>query len=288
MAESPAHRFGQIVGDLLEELLEPEFQRFCEERQLVLDRKGPRPAIRKGKKVCWEDKYGNKHDLDFVIEKISTDGKRGRPIAFIEAAWRRYTKHSRNKAQEIQGAIVPLAETHSYDMPFLGAVLAGEFTKGSLAQLKSHDFNIVHFSYADIIAAFASVDIDARFDEDTPVTQFQACILQIEGLAPSSRDKLKAEFLNSRNLELKAFFESLNRKLDRVVDRVIIVPLFGVTNEFQTSGAAAAFIESFDAASANGPFRKFEVQVNFSNGDSISGNFAESLEAIRFLRYVTS
>ena len=58
--------------------------------------------------------------------------KPGKPVAFIESAWRRYTKHSRNKAQEIQGAILPLAETYSESNLFLGAVLAGVFTEGRI------------------------------------------------------------------------------------------------------------------------------------------------------------
>jgi hypothetical protein len=62
----------------------------------------------------------------------------GMPAAFIETAWRRYTKHSRNKAQEIQGAIMPLVETYMKAGPFIGAVLAGVFTKGALMALNSH------------------------------------------------------------------------------------------------------------------------------------------------------
>ncbi len=101
MANSPSHRFGQTIGDLLEEIMAPQLQAFCDKRGLYLDKKGTRGQARAGTKVSWIDKYGNSHDLDFVIEKGGTENIRGRPLAFIEAAWRRYTKHSRNKAQEI-------------------------------------------------------------------------------------------------------------------------------------------------------------------------------------------
>ena len=63
MASSPSHRFGQIIGDLLEEIMEPQFQVFCNERGLYLDKKGTRGEARDGKKVTWLDKYGNTHDL---------------------------------------------------------------------------------------------------------------------------------------------------------------------------------------------------------------------------------
>jgi hypothetical protein len=108
VAKSPAHRFGQIIGDLLEEIILPQLQKYCDERSLYLDKKGKRTA-RPGSKVSWQDRYENFHDLDFVIESGGTDDVLGRPVAFIEAAWRRYTKHSRAKAQEIQGAVMPIA-----------------------------------------------------------------------------------------------------------------------------------------------------------------------------------
>lgn len=75
------------------------------------------------RKVAWIDGQGNTHDLDYVFELGGSDEQIGSPRAFIEAAWRRYTKHSRNKAQEIQGAILPLAERFHDCHPFLGAVL---------------------------------------------------------------------------------------------------------------------------------------------------------------------
>ena len=144
MAQSPAHKFGQIIGNLLEAVIYPLLLKYCNKKTLYLDKVGLRLA-RQGKKVSWTDKYGNVHDLDFVIEKNGTDKKIGKPVAFIESAWRRYTKHSRNKAQEIQGAILPLAETYSESNPFLGAILAGVFTEGALNQLKSHGFSVLYF-----------------------------------------------------------------------------------------------------------------------------------------------
>lgn len=100
MAELPSHTFGQYLGNLLEIVFLPELDEFCATHGLYLDKHGVRP-VRKGKKATWIDGYGNSHDLDFVIEKNGTPHAMGRPLAFIEAAWRRYTKHSRNKAQEI-------------------------------------------------------------------------------------------------------------------------------------------------------------------------------------------
>src|SRR4030042_370278 len=122
MAESLAHTFGQIIGNVLEEAIEPALQEFADRHGLYLDKRGSRKA-REGRRVTWTDLYGNAHDLDFVLERGGTDDVVGIPVAFIETAWRRYTKHSRNKAQEIQGAIQVLALTHKYCCPFVGVIL---------------------------------------------------------------------------------------------------------------------------------------------------------------------
>lgn len=92
---SPGHKLGQMTGNLFEELFAPDLQSFCKRHGFYCDRRGPRPSVRgSSTKVCWVDKYGNKHDLDYVIEKGGSYERQGQPVAFIELAWRRYTKHS--------------------------------------------------------------------------------------------------------------------------------------------------------------------------------------------------
>jgi len=51
MAESPAHKFGQIIGNLLEETMRPLLQEFCAQRGFYLDAKGKRTGVRRGNKV---------------------------------------------------------------------------------------------------------------------------------------------------------------------------------------------------------------------------------------------
>lgn len=288
MAESASHRFGQIIGNLLEEILLPVLLRFCDERELYLDRHGERAAVRAGRKVSWEDKFGNKHDLDFVIEKNGSAEIRGRPVAFVEAAWRRYTKHSRNKAQEIQGAVLPIAEKYEQDSPFLGAVLAGVFTRSSLDQLKSVGFHIVYFPYESIVEAFLSVGIDARFDEDTPDDKYEECASVFSGLPAAKRNVLKDKLIEENKPALDEFFTLLRAKLDRIVKSVAVLPLFGSPSNFCTITDAEKFIDAFDVANGVGEFRKFEIVVVFSNKDEIKGTFTTKERAKEFLRYVSS
>lgn len=189
MAQSPAHKFGQVIGDVLEAAIVPLLAAFARTYGLYLDRKGPRPC-RRGRKCTWVDLNGNAHDLDFVLERGGTPQALGTPVAFIETAWRRYTKHSRNKVQEIQGAIEPLAETHHGVRPFKGAILAGVFTGAAIAQLQSLGFSVVYIPYDSVVTVFRRFGIDAAFDENTPDREVETKIAAYKQLRPAQRKKL--------------------------------------------------------------------------------------------------
>jgi hypothetical protein len=286
VAESPSHKFGQIVGNLIEEIVLPGLQNFCEQRGLYLDTQGLRPGVRKGRKVSWTDRYGNSHDLDFVIEKGGSAKKLGRPVAFIEAAWRRYTKHSRNKAQEIQGAILPIAEEYAWDGPFLGAVVAGVFTIGSLEQMKSVGFEVLYLPYGTIVNAFASAGIDTQFDESTPDEMFSQCVEQIEGLSGESREAIKEKLLGDNNDRITEFFSALERRLDRMIERIVVIPTFGNEYAFESMDQALRFLDGFDETNKDGSFQRYEVIVRFSNGDEIKGSFNSKERTKEFMSYV--
>jgi hypothetical protein len=286
MAESPAHRFGQLIGELLESVVLPQLQDFCGIQGLYLDhQKRERPA-RSGKKVSWTDQYENAHDLDFVIERDGTDQQIGRPVAFIESAWRRYTKHSRNKAQEIQGAILPLAEKYRWNNPFLGAVLAGVFTEGSLDQLRSLGFHVLYFPYESLVAAFQSEGIDIAFDEGTPDRVFRQTTTQIESTPPETMARIRTHLVAANQAAIDSFFVALRQRLGRHVTRVVVIPLYGRVNEFATIEDALGFLDRHMIYEGSGAFRKYEIRVDFSNGDKVEA-FIEAKDKVKeFLNFV--
>ncbi len=286
MAQSPSHRFGQIIGQVLESAIRPPLQTTAAEHALYLDTKHPRKARGGNSKVAWVDGKGNTHDLDYVFEEGGTEEHIGVPQAFVEIAWRRYTKHSRNKAQEIQGAVVPLAERYSDVHPFLGVVLAGVFTDASLNQLRSHGFTVLYFPYESVIAAFAAVGIDAAFDEDTPDSVLLRRVRQYRRLKPVQRASIAAFLRDRHKADLEAFATALRVTLTRRIDSVYILPLHGGPRTLGTVGEAIAFIESFDESKPHGPLIRYEVGVRYTNGDEVRGQFNNKASAIAFLRSV--
>ncbi len=283
MAESPAHRFGQIIGDVLEAAIGPVLAEFAKKHGLYLDRKGPRPC-RRGLKCTWKDLNGNLHDLDFVLERGGAPQKKGTPVAFVETAWRRYTKHSRNRAQEIQGAIVPLAETYRSAGPFKGAVLAGVFTDGALTQLRSLGFTVLYFPYVTVVDVFRKSGIDAFSDEDTPDAEFQKKVDAYERLSARKRANLARKLLAANGTGLKEFVASLEAAATRQIRRILILPLHGEVCDVTTVDAALQFIQNYDGKGDGKPVVRYEIQVSYNNGNEIRGEFNEKTSAIEFLR----
>ncbi len=285
MATSPSHRWGQIIGqEFLEVAIEPLMRGIATTHGLYLDQKGTR-AARTGKKISWVDLYGNTHDLDFVLERNGSDAKIGFPVAFIETAWRRYTKHSRNKAQEIQGAIMPLVTTHQHHAPFIGVILAGDFTDGALNQLRSLGFRVLYFSYTAIVAAFASVGIDAQFEEDTPDAVCAMKVQAWEKLDKATRNKIAEHLLQEQSDQVTEFIRLLSESITRQVNRVIVLPLHGGSVAWDTVDSAINFIESYNETDIIvKPVARYEIQIRYNNGDSIKGEFVNKEGAVSFLR----
>lgn len=283
MAESLAHTFGQIVGNVLEEVMEPQLRKFSLEHGLYLDKQGPRRA-RDGKKVTWTDLYGNAHDLDFVLERGGTDASMGAPVAFIETAWRRYTKHSRNKAQEIQGAIQVLALTHKYSCPFTGAILAGVFTEGALTQLKSLGFHVLYFPYRSIVEAFQTVGVDAGFNEGTPEKEFRKKISRWKNLSKKAKREMAQCLVVKHESDIAEFLGALEKTVTRRIEKLIVIPLHGRETECSSVAEAIAFLASYESASVQGKVYKYEIHVRYNNGDKIMAEFTEKTAAVDFLK----
>ncbi len=284
MAVSYSHKWGQIIGDVLEFAIRQFLQKIASEHNLYLDYKKSRKA-RPGKKVSWQDKYGNSHDLDYVIERGGTENTLGLPVAFIEIAWRRYTKHSRNKAQEIEGAIVPLSQTYNHLHPFLGIILAGEFTSGSLSQLKSKGFTVLYLDYASIIKAFNAAGIVASFNEDTPENEFKKKIKKWKTFGTKDIQKIVIKLLNIKAGGINTFRQELIRSIARKVTSITVLALHGCAVKLNTIQNAIEYINEYkDKEPCENPVLKYEIDIKYSNGDNIHAIFQNKKESVIFLK----
>jgi hypothetical protein len=287
MASSPSHRFGQIIGDMLEYSMIEYLKPIADEYSLYLDYRHARKARNGRREVRWGDINGNTHKLDIVMENNGTELILGEPRVFIEIAWRRYTKHSKNKAQEISGAISPLIAKYRSSTPFFGAIVAGEFTQNSLEQMISEGFEVLYISLEKIIEAFSVVGIDAYWEENTSDFVLQQKVDSFESLNPCDIEKIKNELLKLAEEQLETFRLKLCNSLERKIEAVRVISVFGDETVFADIKSACAFLSTFNETKSKPDFYKFEIYVRYSNGDRFEACYSDKSNAILFLQSIT-
>ncbi len=169
----------------------------------------------------------------------------------------------------------------------MGTVLAGVFTEGSLEQLRSQGFNVLYFPYETLVAAFEQESIDIRFDESTPEVVFRQCTATIESASASTMEVIRKHLVEANQLQIDLFFAALEKRLGRNVDRVLIIPLYGRINEFANIEAAVKFLDQHWLYEGSGEFRKYEVHVEFSNGDKVDAFLDAKPRVKEFLEFVS-
>ncbi len=283
MALSPSHRLGQFIGDQLEAAVKAPLSEITQELGLYLDFPHRRKVRSNRKKVAWKDSNGNTHLLDYVLEEGGSNTIQGNPKAFVEVAWRRYTRHSRNKAQEIQGAVLPLAETYQNYRPFLGAVLAGVFTEASLEQLRSHRFNIVYCPYDTVVQAFQTAGVDISSEENSTDAELERKVESAKVLSEVQLEQVRKSIISLNSHQFEGFFGSLRSSLGRKVKSVSILPLSGTTFSFSKLEDAIRFISEHVQLSETTEFIRYELILQYSNGEEIRCSFNNKERVIEFL-----
>lgn len=197
--------------------------------------------------------------------------------------WRRYTKHSKNKAQEIQGAVLPIAEKHRFCAPMLGCILAGDYTSNALNELKSMGFKVLFLTYDSVIEAFESVGINARYDESTADRDHKSKLKNWNRIPKAQRSNVWNRLMDLNERSLQDFRLHLERAVMRQINSVRIVPLHGVAIDCVSVADAIQLVEGYDEAAPTGPLVKYEVLIRYDNGDKIEGQFQDRAATIEFL-----
>lgn len=286
MAKSESHTLGEFIGTFFEDLMKKPVMEFAKKNNLYFDTYGERTA-RPSKKLTWTDVNGSKHDLDFVLEKDGTDETIGTPVAFIELAWRRYTKHSKNKVQEISGALNPICKQYDLIKPFKGAILCGHFTDNALEQLEKDGFSVLYIPFAKLVEAFKKYGFDIDFDEDTTESEFKKKNAQLKKRANQPLlQNVREELLNSCSNEIKGFIRSLESSYNRKIKTISILPLHGKRMEVADISSAISYIRGYSALPDDNVLEYIEIIVRYNNESMIQCQFKEKQEVIEFLNRI--
>jgi hypothetical protein len=283
---SPGHKFGQLIGNFIEDFFNDTLHTFASDRKLYCDKKGPRPAVRGGKlRVDWVDNDDNTHSMDYVLEVGGSESVQGKPVAFIELAWRRYTKHSRNKSGEIEGALLPLKETYR-SCRFVGAIIAGEYSSGGLQQLQSHGIVVLHLPFDNIAAAFRTKGIDIEYPERAPVAVKRRLISELRALGEDNLNEIRQELRKAIEPDLKTFVDALEAAVSREVESVRILSLFGEELNCGSIKDSIELLNDYEPTPSDHlKHNRLEIQIRFKNGSEVKGSFMTRDEALEFLGF---
>ncbi|MDX5324998.1 MAG: hypothetical protein LPK80_01940 [Bacteroidota bacterium] len=167
---SSGHKLGQIIGDWYEEYFAyPILEAVAKELNLYLDSRF-KTRVCRGEKLIWEDVDGNKVDYDFVLELGGTDEKQGIPVAFFETFWRRGSRHSKDKARDDTGKLLPMKSTFPTTR-VLGVVAAGDFTTPAKDLILSRGVDLFYVAKENVISAWKEHDLIIDYSDESSETE---------------------------------------------------------------------------------------------------------------------
>lgn len=239
---SSGHKLGQLVGDWFEEHIAlKQLEQVASHLGLYLDHRFRNRACRRDK-IIWMDRDNNAVDYDFVLELNGTDEKKGIPVAFFETFWRRGARHSKDKARDDSGKLMPMRATYPTTR-LLGILSAGDFTKPAQELVKTRNIDLFYIPKEQICHAWRSngIEIDYPDDANEQLKQqiAQHANLQLQSLGIKQR--IAAQLIKDVG---EAVFTSYTW---RIIANVSAIPIsYRITNTYR--GASVTFTKYTEAA----------------------------------------
>ncbi|MCI5177895.1 MAG: hypothetical protein D3911_00975 [Candidatus Electrothrix sp. AW3_4] len=280
---SSGHKLGQLIGDWYEEyFVFPLLQQVVKKLRLFVDLRFITRTVRNGK-VLWDDLDGNSVDFDYVLELDGSENKVGIPVAFIECFWRRGTRHSKDKARDDSGKLMPMRETYP-TARFLGIVAAGDFSRPARALVRSRKIDLFYVPKEKIITAFSEcgliIDYPDRLAESKKAELVETFVALFTTEKKKAVQKALHRLLGQATItsyvdRVKASLSALPQEI-RLVLRQDSMPVC-----FESVASATAFLQApkFEMTS---PLESYLYQITYSDGSEFEQSVS-SLEELKML-----
>ncbi|MGK7947002.1 MAG: hypothetical protein AB4058_21290 [Microcystaceae cyanobacterium] len=264
---SSGHKLGQLVGDWFEEyFVFPLLQKVGQELELFVDSRFVKRTVRTGK-IIWYDIDGNAVDYDAVLELRGSATKRGVPVAFIECFWRRGSRHSKDKARDDSGKLLPMKETYP-TARFLGIISGGDFTKPARELVKTRGIDLFYIPKTKIVQAFQDCGLIIDYPDKMPegekaklVENFELLFSDLKKI--EVRDKLHelvgTTVINGYVDRVRATLSSLPQEI-RFILRNNSQPIC-----FKSVSTASNFLEN-PTFKMDSPIKTYVYEVSYSDG----------------------
>lgn len=265
---SSGHKLGQLIGDWFEEyFVFPLIKEVGAKLRLYPDNRcKKRPA--RGDKILWGDEYGNQVDYDAVLELHGTETNVGIPVAFIECFWRRGSRHSKDKARDDSGKLIPMKDTYP-TARFLGIVASGDFTEPARSLVKSRNIDLFYIPKEKVIQAFSMNGLIMDYLDTASETEKAQIASSFGKEFTFEKKRLVADALIDLigRPAVSSYVDRVRAKLSAFPQEIRIIQI----NEtqpavFKTLEEVTAFLEN-PVFQTNNPISNYMYQITYSDGD---------------------
>jgi hypothetical protein len=278
---SSGHKLGQLIGDWYEEyFIFPLLQEVGKALNLFVDSRFIHRKAREAK-ILWSDLDGNLVDYDFVLELGGSDSKLGIPVAFIECFWRRGSRHSKDKARDDSGKLMPMRETYP-TARFLGIVAAGDFTKPARELVRSREIDLFYVPKDKIVTAFQLCGLNMDYPDKLPEDEKAKIVERFEAQFDSSKkyEVQEALYRLVGDATIKSYGDRVRASLSALPQEIrFVLRHDSQPITFETVTAATDFLKAprFNMTS---PIESYLYQVTYSDGSE----FEKSVSTLDELR----
>lgn len=213
---SSGHKLGQIVGDWFEEYFAlPILNEIAKDLNLFVDsRFAKRSDSVRGDKINWADLDGNQVDYDFVFELNGSEIQRGIPVAFFETFWRRGSRHSKDKARDDSGKLMPMSDTYP-TARLLGILSAGDFTGPAKELVKSRGIDLFYIKKDLVLQSWSDSGLNIDYaDKASEAVKAVICDNVKDKLNPEIRQAIAKNLRDTLGeTEIKSYKDRIKSSL---------------------------------------------------------------------------
>jgi hypothetical protein len=242
--QNPGSALGEAIGACIEVALNEYIHPIVEDLNCRLITKGHK----KGKsgnatKLLLHDIHGTAYNIDGVITNESMQ-----PLILLEYKYIRYKKHNRDKGSWVCTAHTSVKRRFNSIRSSI-AILAGNWSKSSVAMMKSNDINIFIVPFSVIADILATHDIDFNWGEKDRHIAVESW-KKYQALTDDQKKEIAVEIIETIKAPLlKAITAILDNQTERAVEKVTIEIYTNLGEvkrfEFATVDDALNFLEDF-------------------------------------------
>ncbi len=236
---------GEAIGHYMELVIQDEISKFVENYPChFLKETGYNEITGKtSKKLLLYDNFGNDYNIDGIITNESMQ-----PLVLLESKYIRYKKHNRDKGSWICNAHSAIRKRYPSIRASI-AVLAGNWSKTSLAMIQSYDINVFLIDFSLISKLLKKKDIDFEWQEKE-YSKAMAAWQHYDSLPEEEKYEIAREMVysikdNLFNLLTNVLDDTTPRYVKRIIVEIHTTKGEVKTMKFDTIEEAIAFLTDF-------------------------------------------